>query len=250
MRVMVAGALGQRPDRGGHAWLFLEYLLGLQELGCDVCFVDRLEPGMCHDGAGRPCAPSESVEAAHVASVMEWAGLGDRWAVLVDGGHHSLGMERGRLGAWASGADLLIDVMGYLQAPDLLAAPARRLFLDIDPGFPQWWAAQGLHDAFGRHDVYATFGTNLGRPGCAVPDTGISWTPTLPPVVLSQWPVSAAVDRGITTVGSWRGPFAPLEVDGRRFGLRAHAMRPIAGLPESCAGFGVDFSIALDVDPA
>lgn len=250
MKVLVSGALGQRPRRGGHAWVLLHYLLGLRRLGCDVRFVDRLEPDMCVDGRGAPCPAEESANLAWVARVLGKAELGDAWAVLVDGGTRTVGIGRAELLAWARGAELLVDVMGYLHDEELMAAPDRRLFLDIDPGFPQLWAHQGLHDAFGHHDVYATYGANIGDSSCNVPTCGIDWVPTRPPVVLEHWPVlPAPVRPRVTSVGSWRGPFAPVVHEGRRLGLRAHSMRALAGLPAAARrGPDAEFELALDID--
>src|ERR671917_362014 len=53
--IVVAGSVAQRPGKGGHAWVFLQYLLGFRRLGYEVLFLDRLDPEMCRDSQGRPC---------------------------------------------------------------------------------------------------------------------------------------------------------------------------------------------------
>ncbi len=53
--LVISGSLAQRVDYGGHAWFFLQYLLGLRRLGLAVLFVDRLERGTGSDAATR-CA--------------------------------------------------------------------------------------------------------------------------------------------------------------------------------------------------
>src|SRR3712207_8578410 len=40
-----SGSLAQRPGHGGHAWVFLQYLLGFPRLGGDVLFLDELRRG-------------------------------------------------------------------------------------------------------------------------------------------------------------------------------------------------------------
>jgi hypothetical protein len=247
MRIAVAGALAQRPGRGGHAWVYLQYLLGFRRLGAQVLFVDRLEPDMCVDLDDRRCPPGRSVQITYLRDVMARFGLADDWAVLVDGAQDSIGMDRSRLASRLADCDLLIDVMGYLGAADLLEAPARRVFLDVDPGFGQMWADQGLHDAYGAHDVYLTVGANLGRPECPIPTAGVDWIATRPPVVLELWPVKPVTGRRITSVVTWRGPFAPMEQSGVRYGLRAHQLRPLAGLPGLT---GADLELALDIGPS
>ena len=85
-RAIVAGSVAQRPGNGGHTWVFLQYLLGLRRLGWDVLLLDRLEPDMCVDAEGRPAALEESVNLRYFTEVLERFGLGDRWALLLDGG--------------------------------------------------------------------------------------------------------------------------------------------------------------------
>ena len=50
--IVIAGSLAQKPGRGGHTWVFLQYVLGFAKLGWDVTFLDRLEPEMCTDETG------------------------------------------------------------------------------------------------------------------------------------------------------------------------------------------------------
>ena len=122
------------------------------------------------------------------------------------------------------------------------------MFLDIDPGFGQMWQDNGLARLFGDHHHYVTVGTNIGRPDCAVPTLGLEWIPTVPPVVLAQWPhVPATGDAPFTTVASWRGPFDPVEHRDVTYGLRVHEFRAYHDLPLRSRG---QFVAALDIDDA
>ena len=73
-RLILAGAVAQRANVGGHTWVFLQYLLGLRALGWDVMLVDRLT-------ADEPAASSR-----YLVDVMERFGLGDSFTVLLDDG--------------------------------------------------------------------------------------------------------------------------------------------------------------------
>jgi hypothetical protein len=232
--VTVAGALAQRPGRGGHAWVFLQYLLGFRALGWDVHFIDRLDLG-----ADPRCAEwLRDVMAAH--------GLAENWTLLA--GDAVLGVPRPAARRRVRNSAFLLNVMGYLDDAELLAAAPRRVFLDIDPGFGQMWQALGFADVFAGHDAFATVGTRLGTPGCIVPTAGRAWIPTLPPVVLAEWPVAPPrSDAAITSVCSWRGPFGPIEYGGRTYGLRVHEFRRFLDIP---ARTGADVELALDIDTA
>ena len=85
--VIVAGSVAQRPAAGGHTWVFLQYLLGFRRLGWDVLLLDRLEPDMCVDAAGRALlARGVGRTSRYFQDVMERFGLGDSYALLHDGG--------------------------------------------------------------------------------------------------------------------------------------------------------------------
>lgn len=245
--VVVAAALAQRPDRGGHAWAVLSYLLGFRRLGWRVTLVDRLGLESCVDRWGVRVAPERSVGCRYARAVLERFGLVDSYCVLIDGRPEPLRRTRAELLAELGQADFLLNVMGFLNDPELRDAARHRAFLDIDPGFPQMWADLGQADVLAGHDTYLTVGANIGRAGCDIPTRGLDWRPTLPPVVLERWPVQRGPGRAITTVASWRGPFDPVEHRGTRYGLRAHEFRPLATM---AAGVPWPVEMALDIDPA
>jgi hypothetical protein len=234
---VVAGAMAQQPNRAGHAWVFVNWMLSMRRLGYRVLFVDRIDASLGDVGAG----------VGWVADVMASQGLADSWTVLVGpepADATAAGVRCAQVAALADDA-LLINVMGYLDDTDLLGRFAHRIFLDVDPGFGQVWQANGLADVFSGHDTYATVGLNLGAVDCRVPDLGISWVHTLPAVDLESWSAPAPPGTRFTTVASWRGPFAPVEFDGEVFGLRAHEARRFCDLPAST---GMPLEIALAID--
>jgi hypothetical protein len=244
--VVVAGAVAQRPGYGGHTWVFLQYLLGFRRLGLDVLFVDQLTADMCVDGDGRPCPPGTSANLRYVQRVMSAFGFDDDYAVLLDDGA-SFGCSRGEVEQRLRDADLLLNVMGYLDDIELLALARRRVYLDIDPGFGHMWAALGLADPFAGHDAYVTVGENVGAPDCAIPTGGLNWSVTAQPIVLEHWSVADGPGRAVTSVGSWRGPYGPVEHAGHVYGLRVHEFRKFFALPRLT---GAPLEMALDIDAA
>jgi hypothetical protein len=239
--LVIAGALAQRPGYGGHTWVFLQYLLGFRRLGFDVVFVDWLSEEMC----GGPVGDSEG--ARYLRIVMERFGLGGDYALLDERGDSVAGIDRAALRDRLARSSFLLNVMGYLDDEELLAAAPRRVFLDIDPGFAQMWRDLGLADPFTGHHVFATIGENIGRPGCPIPTCGLDWLSTRQPLVLDLWPEQSSTDGRFTTVGSWRGAYGPIEWDGRTYGLRVHEFRKFVELPDLS---GLPFELALDIDEA
>jgi hypothetical protein len=107
------------------------------------------------------------------------------------------------------------------------------------------WHELGLADVFRGHDRFVTIGENIGRTDCDIPTCGLEWVATRQPVVLAEWPVEK--NRGhFTTVGAWRGPFAPVDYRGRTYGLRVHEFRRFVQLPHMTRQ---TFEVALDIHP-
>jgi hypothetical protein len=242
-QIVIGGSVAQNPHYGGHTWVFLQYLLGFRRLGYDVLLIDRLWPEMC-GGAD----PADSLELRRFMKTFERFGLGGSVIVLDRAGGSLAGVTREEALRRTRGSAFLLNVMGFLTDAEILDAARKRVFLDIDPGFPQMWRELGLADILDGHDAFATFGRNVGRDDCAIPDCGRRWIHTRPPVVLEQWPASSnGAVRSFAAIGAWRGPFAPVEYRGRTFGLRAHEFRALATLPLAVPS---RFEAALDIDPA
>jgi hypothetical protein len=124
-----------------------------------------------------------------------------------------------------------------------------KIYIDIDPGFTQFWYAAGNAGArLEGHDWYFTIGVNVGQPDCLIPNGGIAWRPTLPPIVLSDWPVVPTPGPlRFTTIANWRGPYGPIEFGGRMFGLKVHEFRKVIELP---ALVPLTFELALAIHAA
>jgi hypothetical protein len=200
---------------------------------------------MCLDATGRPCALEDSTALRYFLNVMRRFGLQDSFSLDCNRGDQVVGLARRDVLDRAGRAPLLINVMGYLDDAEILGTVERRAFLDIDPGFGQMWQALGLCRMFHGHDFYVTIGSNIGRPECEIPTCGIQWITTPQPVVLERWPTQPVQPAGrLTSIVSWRGPFAPVEFNGKTYGLRVHEFRKFLELPRPS---GKAFELALDI---
>lgn len=242
----VAASIAQRPHYAGHAWAFLQYLFGLRELGFQPILIDRLTADMAVDATGKPSPAARREAIAWFEDVVEFAGLRDSCSLLLDGGQ-SVGLNQGDLVRSIEAAPCLINVMGFLTDPELLAASEMLVFLDVDPGFPQLWRELGQADLFEGHHRHVTVGANIGLPDCEIPLGGVEWIGIRPPVSLDLWDPSPDTSRTFRSIGSWRGPYDPIEWRERTLGLRVHEFRKFVELPRRVDG---EFVIALDIDAA
>ena len=245
--IVFSGAIAQRPWQGGHTWAFLQYVLGLRQLGWDVLLIDRLEADMCVDADGRPCGIDESLNLDYFRRVMNAFELEDAWSLICDQGRRSIGVPRLEVLERSGRAGMLLNVMGYLDDAEILDQIDNRVFLDIDPGFGQMWQESGLHTMFTGHRHYVTIGENIQRRNCEIPTCGMEWITTPQPVVLEYWqPAPGVPTRPLSSVASWRGPFGPVPFRGKTYGLRVHEFRKFVTLPGRT---GQAFELALDIDP-
>ncbi|HEY1381198.1 MAG TPA: hypothetical protein VGF55_30640 [Gemmataceae bacterium] len=232
--VIVAGALANKPGNGGEAWVRLSWVRGLQRLGCDVYFVEQVASGAGPDRE-------------YFRAVTDRFALAGRAALVCGEAYEGLSWDR--LLAAAGSAELLVNISGHLTLAPLLDRIRRKAYVDLDPGFTQFWHADPATPfAVGGHDFYFTVGQNIGSPDCPMPTGGIPWRPVRQPVVLADWPVcgDGRPDR-FTTVASWRGAFGPVTFAGRTYGLKVHEFRKVIGLPRRSPH---TFEIALDIHPA
>lgn len=232
---IVAGALANKPRNGGEAWVRLSWVLGLRRLGFDVHFVERLPE---RDPLGQQ----------YFGEVVGAFGLEGRAALLGGDGEALFGMGEAELATIAGEAEVLFNLSGHLDGGPILAAARRRVYVDLDPGFTQIWHADpSLPFDVGGHDRYVTVGLNIGKAGCPIPRDGIEWIPTLPPVVLEEWPATPppAGPLRFTTVATWRSPYGQLPVAGRLAGLKHHEFRRVLELPARVPA--ARFELALDI---
>ena len=184
------------PEGGGHLWVFLNWALGLKALGCRPIWLERFPMKL---------APAKAL--ANVLALkqnLEFAGMGDSLALYSDS-HDKLPVELKGLCLdldTASKADLLLDLQYTLPA-EIVGRFSRSALVDIDPGLLQIWMTDRKFMT-AAHDVYFSIGETVGAAGSNIPDCGVRWNYTPPPVSLEHWPPAKTTDGGrYTTVAHW-----------------------------------------------
>jgi hypothetical protein len=227
----------------------LSYALGLKKLGFRAYVVEQIGRDECVDRNGRPTAFEQSANLAYFRRVMEQFELSGSAALIFEGGEQIDGLQIDELLELAGTTELLVNVSGHLTMERLMRRFRHKAYIDLDPGFTQFWHASRNRAArLEGHDSYFTVGENIGTPACSIPTGDIAWGHTRPPVVLDHWPVSnEGSPNRFTTVASWRGPYGPVEYGGRTYGLKVHEFRKFAGLPAQAPQ---EFEVALDIHDA
>ena len=186
------------PNGGGHLWVYLQWALGLRALGCQVIWLEVLDPG-------RPLEATKA-DVAALREHLDRYGLSESLALCSPNGAPLPQDLAGRvldLEA-AAEADLLINLWHVLSAA-VVRRFRRSALIDTDPGLLQVWMTAGSVRV-APHDLYFTIGETVGTPAARFPDCGLRWLYTPPPVFLPEWP---AIPPGgaapYTTVAHWWG---------------------------------------------
>ena len=237
MRAVVAGMIATFPV-GGVAWDYGQYALGLERLGHEVYYLEDVGfPS--YDARTR----SYREDGAHGAEFLR-ASLGEmsptlarRWHYRsADGRAH--GLDSGDMAEVVAGADLLLNVSGGCLLREEYLPCRRKVFVDTDPGWNHFvqfpaWDRNPVRDGcrgFRAHDHFFTYATNLGRPGCTLPDFGLAWHVTKPPVVLDLWkPLPPG--EAWTTVMSWKNYDQVEGVGGASHGAKEGEFGRVERLP-------------------
>src|SRR5439155_16005079 len=218
------------PEGGGHFWVYLQYVLGLRQLGCEVYWLEGFRT------KGR--VEQEAAALATFRTRMEQHGLGAKVVLYVTRGKKPtpeapteyLNMTRDEAEAIFERSDLLVN-FHYTISPGLLARFRRTALVDIDPGLLQFWISR-RQLSVPRHDCYFTITENIGRADSKIPDCGLDWFPIQPAVCLECWPYRFDPHCGaFTTVSIWDASDWVVDGDEKYENTKRVAFLDFANLP-------------------
>jgi hypothetical protein len=233
LRIIVLGTMGRIPF-AGMAWEALHYVEGFRRLGHDVYYIE--------DSLDWPYDPEQDTltddpryTVNHIARVMSWCGLSDRWAYRFqpqDG--RIFGLSESEFKRVFERADVLVNWgAGTILRDEHLLVPAR-VCLETDPGLPEIEVAkgdQGTIEMLRAHTHYFTWAENLGKPGCGLPLGPFDFHPTRQPVILDWFaPSTFSPQNGnrrsaglrFTTVSSWKQSSNDIEWNGETYAWSKH----------------------------
>lgn len=226
------GGIGKLPY-GGLTMHYVHYVLGLQELGYRVHYVERQNrPLETYDPTADAMTDRPDFAIRYLSEVAERYGFADRWSFIDrTGACHGVGW--GPLRAALDEADFLLTVVDPTWFDDL-ARCGRRLFIDGDPMFTQvaYITGSGTRaEAPHHYDTLFTFAARMGMEGCLVPDGGRTWLPTRPVVATSRWSVQPAPEGApFVALMHWAAG-GEVHHAGRAFGHKDREFGRIAPLP-------------------
>lgn len=227
-RIIVSGLIAQYP-LGGVTWDYLQYVLGLVQLGHDVYYLE--DTGLwpynpLEGGISEGCIFNVN----YLSKVMKHYGLGDKWAYRFPWQSQWFGLPDQEREKVINSADLLINVSCSLQNIVEYRRVKRLVYIDTDPVFTQIKLAKGQKDFrnyVNMHDVCFSYGECLSESG---PATEHRWLPLRKPIVLSEWRSSTSHRDVFTTVMNWTS-FKNINYQGRSYGQKDIEFMKFLDLP-------------------
>ena len=232
MRIVVTGLIGSIP-LAGLTLHYLQYVLGLKQLGHDVLYLEDTGT-WCYDPSSDGMVEDSSSGVEYLAHIMRNFADTESWT-FIDHQQKTYGVSGKKFKSFISSADMLINVTGAgLIREDYERIPAR-VYVDTDPGFIQLRLANdNTQDRYhlGLHNAHFSFGCNIGLNKCLIPEGGFTWRPTRQPICMDLWPQTPA-DRHapLTTIMKWKS-YSPEKYDGETYGLKDLELMKFIRLPE------------------
>jgi hypothetical protein len=185
---IVSGILFWYP-LAGVTFQFLHYMIGLRQLGFRVYYIEDSSRNV-YDPAQRAIVADPRGNIARVEPLLRAHGFTDAWAYRgAYPGGECFGMTHEQILKLYRSADVLLNVTGSQELRDEHAPIQHKLYLETDPFGCQVQLElndQRLHGVVDAHDVWFSFGENLGQPDCLAPSDR-EWLATRQPVALELW---------------------------------------------------------------
>jgi len=202
------GFMGSMPI-AGVIWQHVHYMVGLQQLGHDVYYVE--------DSARLPYNPETfevNDEFDYAAKLLNRLarefGFRNRWAFCARylKGNPTAGLSLKKIRQLYRDADAILNICGAQEFNDDLLTSDRLIYIESDPGVEQIKIDKGVRstiDYLRRQRVLFTFGENVATKSFPVPRHNFKWLATRQPVVTDFWETNRALSRAavFTSIANW-----------------------------------------------
>ena len=229
-RIVIGVGIAAYPlHAAGNTWAFLQWVLGFRAAGWDVWIVEDVPRDRWVDVERQPCPPERSINLAYWKQIVAEFGFEGRATLLTRGEP----IDAPDLLGFARDAEFFFNISGHFRQPDVLSAPRRRVYVDLDPAFTQIWSqVYRVPMKMDAHDIFVSIGRRLGEKDCRAPVDGRNWLPLGVPVMLDYFsPLPEAEPREAwTTFTHWYG-YPAVEYEGEWYGNKSEEFERLVNLP-------------------
>ncbi len=234
MRIVVLGYIVRGP-LGGLCWHYLQYMIGFRQLGHEVLFLEDSDdyPG-CYDPSINETGTDPSYGIEFIRNLFNKYDLQNNWAYYDQHCDQWFGLSKTRVAEFCKTADMVLNISNVNPLREWWMQIPTRILLDTDPAFTQirHIEEERYRKIAEHHTHFFSFGENIGKPGCSIPDDGFKWKATRQPITLDLWEVADPNPSGYwTTVMQWDS-YKPRQFNGTSFGMKSGSFSEYIDLPK------------------
>ncbi len=250
MRIVVLGYIIRGP-LGGLCWHYLQYVLGLRQLGHQVLFLEDSDnyPG-CYDPEIFETTTDPAYGINFITALFKNHQLENSWAYYDEHTNCWFGMDKNKVMDFCRTAEMVINISNVNPLRDWWAKIPARILIDTDPAFTQIRHIENerYRNIAKNHTHYFSFGENFGKEGCSIPDDGFNWKPTRQPVFLDAWKITEPqVGANWTTVMQWDS-YKTRPYNGIIYGMKSASFDAYFDLPKKVEE-GFELAVGGDTTP-
>jgi hypothetical protein len=234
MKIVLLGYIVRGPV-GGLVWHHFQYALGLKLMGHEVLFLEDSDNyPSCYNPRTFDYSTDPSFGLKFIDTVFSNYGLNQQWAYFDQHTNQWFGKSRQQVLEFIDGADVLLNISGVNPLREEVQNIPKKVFIDTDPVFTQIRLLKDpISNALAKeHNVFFSFGENIGNKDCQIPDDQFPWIPTRQPIIPELWENGKTSQKGNwTTVMQWDS-YKKAEWDGKIFGMKSTSFQPYFELPK------------------
>jgi hypothetical protein len=215
LKIIVQGCMVFLP-LPGVLFQVLHYMAGLRHLGFDPWYVEDSDRWVYDPDKGE-ITEGTADSFTRLVPFLKRYGMLDRFCYRAGEHGQTFGADHETIERLYSDADILLNITGAQDLRDAHMDIPVRVYVESDPFASQVKAVNGdafTRDQLDRHTHHFTFGENIGRSNCDIPDTGHTWQPTRQPVVLSIWFNDRPGGSAYRTITTWKNKGKDIEWNG------------------------------------
>lgn len=234
MKILVLGYIVRGP-LGGLAWHHLQYVLCLKHLGHSVLFLEDSDDfASCYDPSISELTTSPIYGLAFINKLFDQFNLKNNWSYYDAHTGNWFGLQKSKTLDFCRTADVLLNISGVNKLRQWWMNIPAKVFIDTDPGFVQIKHLTEINamQLAEQHTCFFSFGENIGKSVCKIPQDGFHWLPTHQPVYLPAWNVSSCQNNAKwTTIMQWDS-YKQKEYNGLVFGMKSSSFHEYFTLPQ------------------
>jgi hypothetical protein len=232
-RAVLVGFIGKLPYAGMSLWN-LHYLVGLQDLGYEVFYVEKQNyPDEYYDLEADEMTSDPGPGLRYLRQLLPQYGMLPGKFGLLDLNNNFHGCTWEDVRTALDRADFVLTI-GTPSWFDELERCSRRAFVDGDPVFTQAEMLEGgAASVLEHYEILFTYATRMGMADCTIPGAGRSWIPTRTLIATRLWRQTpfGGETFPITGLLHWAAG-SDVTIDGQVYGHKDREFARFQQLPE------------------